>query len=225
MDQQEMKSENLNENVVKEGTGLPIKSGMATASLALGIISISISFIPIVNNATFVLGILALVFGTVMLVKKSAIGKSITGMILGVLSIVITLVMQVAILNAVNDAINDAVDEFNSDFDYMAGDKTDDILKNFLDVRIGDFQVIEDEYWDEAKLEVTLKNKSSEKTSFDITIEAVDSNGNRIDVDYIYVDDLGAGQSQRFEIFTYVTSDQYKAMKQATFKVVEVSMY
>ena len=74
-------------------------------------------------------------------------------------------------------------------------------------------------------MEVTLKNKSDKSASFDVTIEAVDKDGNRIDIDYIYVSNLGSGQSQKFDIFTLVTSDNYESMKKAKFRIVEVSMY
>ena len=41
------------------------KNGLAKAGMVLGIIGICTSLIPIVNNASFVLGVLAAVFGTV----------------------------------------------------------------------------------------------------------------------------------------------------------------
>lgn len=70
------------------------KSGFATVSLVTGIVGISLSFIPILNNASFVLGILAVIFGIIPLVKKASKGKAIAALILGVLSIVITLSLQ-----------------------------------------------------------------------------------------------------------------------------------
>lgn len=50
----------------------PKKSGFGTCSLILGIVGISLSFIPILNNASFFLGVLAIVFGIISLVKKEA---------------------------------------------------------------------------------------------------------------------------------------------------------
>ena len=38
------------------------KSGLATAGFVLGIIGVVLSFIPIINNAAFVLGVLSFVF-------------------------------------------------------------------------------------------------------------------------------------------------------------------
>ena len=51
------------------------KSGLATAGLVLGIVGICLSFIPILNNASFFLGILALIFGIISLVKKTSKGN------------------------------------------------------------------------------------------------------------------------------------------------------
>lgn len=197
------------------------KSGFATAGLVCGIIGVCTSFIPIVNNASFFLGILALIFGIIPLIKKASIGKAVAAIILAILSVVITLVMQAA----VSKAIDDAVDEFNEEMDYISGDKTEDIIGNYLDVKIGSFEVIEGEYYDETKLKVTLKNLGKERASFNVKIEAVDANGNRLNTDYIYASELGAGQSQTFEIFTLLSDDDISSMKSATFKIMEVSMY
>lgn len=215
MEQQEIN--NVNENEPKNFR----KSGITTAGMVLGIIGISLSFIPIVNNAAFVLGILAVIFGGISLVKRRAKGKAIAGLILGILAIVITIIMQMAALNAIDEAVN----EINNEIEYMAGDKSDEILEKHLNVTFGKFQVISGEYYEETKLEATVTNKGDERKSFDVTVEAVDKNGNRIAVDYIYVSDLGVGQSQKIEIFDLVTSDKIPLLKKATFKIVEASMY
>ena len=199
----------------------PKKNGLVTAGLVLGIIGTVISVIPIVNNASFVLGILALVFGAVALVKKKAKGKAVAALVLGIVAVVVTLVMQIAVMDAVDSSFEDLDEELAM----MNGERTDDVLRDSLDVTIGSFQVSGDEYWEETKVEVTVKNKSDKRQSFDVTIEAVDKSGNRLDVDYIYVSDLGAGQSQKVDIFTFVTSDQIANMKNATFRVVEASAY
>ena len=60
----------------------------------------------------------------------------------------------------------------------------------------------------------------SDKKSFSIQIEAVDTSGNRILDDTVYANDLGAGQSQDFEAFKLVSSDKIEALKSATFKIV-----
>ena len=51
------------------------KSGFATAGLVLGIIGICTSFIPIINNLSFVLGLIGILFCVVSLIKKASKGQ------------------------------------------------------------------------------------------------------------------------------------------------------
>lgn len=44
-------------------------SGLATAGLVLGIVGVCTSFIPIINNLSFILGVLAIIFGLVSIKK------------------------------------------------------------------------------------------------------------------------------------------------------------
>lgn len=196
------------------------KSGLATAGLVLGIVGICTSFIPIINNLSFVMGIIAVIFGLIAM-KKAGKGKVVATIILGVLAIVFTINAQQALTEGLNDAIN----EFNQEMDEIGGNRTEEILANNVDVSLGKFQVSNNGYFTETKLVVKVKNKSSEKKSFSIHIEAVDSNGSRIEDDYVYANDLNAGQSQNFETFNLVSSDKVNSLKKATFKIVEISMY
>lgn len=203
-------------------------NGLAIAGLVLGIISICISFIAIINNACFFLGILSIIFGIISLVKKSSKGISITSLVLGIVSIVIAVSLQISWANALNDLSNDLNDisnDLSNDLDTMTGKNTDEVLKN-LDINIGTFQVTTDKYgFNDTKLTVKITNKTNDTKSFSLTIEAVTSDGSRIDTDYIYANDLTAGQSQSFDLFTYVSSDEIEEMKSATFNIVKASMY
>lgn len=193
------------------------KSGLAIAGLVLGIIGICTSFIPIINNASFVLGILSVVFGIISLVKKTSKGISIAALILGVLAVVITLSLQ--------SSWSDSLDEFSNDLDNMTGNNTKEVLKN-VDVSIGKFEVFTDEYGlTETKLTVKVTNKTNEKKSFDFEIEAVSSDGSRIDTDYIYASNLSAKQSLSFDLFQFVSDKNLQSMKSATFNIIEASMY
>ena len=193
-------------------------SGFATAGLVLGIIGACTSFIPIINNLSFILGILAIIFGIVALIKKSGRGKVIASIILGIVAIAITLSAQ--------KSVSDSLDNLSKDLDKVTGNSTEEVLANDAEVTLGSFEVTEGEYGiTNTKLVVTVKNKTSEKKSFDFHIEAVDANGARVGDDYVYANDLASGQSQNFEIFTYISSDKLDAMKNATFKIVEASAY
>lgn len=194
------------------------KSGFGTASLVLGIIGICTSFIPIVNNLSFLLGLIGGIFAIVSLLKKASKGQAIAGIILCVLAIIITINSQ--------KALADGLNEVSSNLNKATGASTEEVLKNDVNVELGNFEVTKGSYGiTNTKLTVKVTNKTSEKKSFSLHIEAVDSTGTRIDDGYVYANDLGAGQSQNFDIFTLVTSDKVDAMEKATFKIVEASMY
>lgn len=194
------------------------KSGFATAGLVLGIIGICTSFIPIVNNLSFVLGAIGVIFAVISLVKKASKGQAIAGVILCVLAIVITINSQ--------KALSDSLNEVGANLDKASGASTEEVLANDANVELGKFEVTKDSYgMTDTKLTVKVTNKTTEKKSFNFHIEAVDATGARINEDYVYANDLAAGQSQSFDIFTYVSSDKLNSMKNATFKIIEASMY
>lgn len=186
------------------------KSGFSTAGLVLGIIGVCTSFIPIINNLSFVMGILAIIFGVIAFAKKDSKGKIIAVIILGILAVDVTINSQ----RELSDAI-----------DTMTGDKTEEILANSVDVTLGNFEVNKGQYTTNTKLTVKVTNKTSENKSFNIQVEAVNPDGSRIMNDYVYANNLNAGQTQNFDIFTLVSSDKIETMKNATFKIVEASMY
>lgn len=193
------------------------KSSLCTAGLVLGIIGVCTSFIPIINNLSFFLGVLAIIFGLVS-IKKAGKGKLIATIILGILAIVITLSSQ--------KSLSDALDQVGEQLDTASGENTEKVLANEAEVTLGQFEVSEDEYGlQDTKLVVSVTNKTSETKSFNIQIEAVDENGNRITQDYVYANNLNAGQSQEFETFQFVSADQIDSLKNATFKIVEASSY
>lgn len=194
------------------------KSGFATAGLVLGIIGICTSFIPIINNLSFILGLMGMIFGIVSLFKKASKGQAITGVILCILAMVITINSQ--------QALSDSLNEVGSNLDKATGASTEEILANDANVELGNFEVTKGNYGiTDTKLTVKVTNKTNEKKSFSFHIEAVDASGARINEDYVYANDLAAGQSQNFDIFTLVTSDKIDSMKNATFKIIEASMY
>lgn len=194
------------------------KSGLSTAGMVLGIVGIVLSFIPIINNIAFFLGILAVIFGIIGLVKKAGKGKAIAGLVLGLLAIVITLAMQ--------SAVSDAIDETSKELDKITGNSTEEVLKNDANVTLGNLQITKGEYGlNDTKMVVTVKNITNKKMSYSFHIEAVDADGKRIDEDYVYANDLSAGQTQDFEIFTYIEDSKLDAMRSATFKIIEASAY
>lgn len=194
------------------------KSGFATAGLVLGIIGVCTSFIPIINNLSFVLALIGVVFGIVSLLKKASKGQAIAGIIICILAMVITINSQ--------KALSDSLDAVSKELDKATGSSTEEVLANDVDVTLGNLEVKKGQYgMTDTRLLVHVKNKTSETKSFSIQVEAVDTTGARINQDYVYANNLGAGQEQDFEIFTYINSDKLEAMQNATFKIVEASMY
>ena len=200
-------------------------SAMAITGLVLGIIGLLLSAVPIINNFAFVLAVLGLLFGVVGLVKVKK-GKrkgnkiAIVAIILSVLAAIIVLVSQQIYSNALDEA-SKSIDE---SVGKMTGEKTDDLLKTDVDVKLGKFTATKDQYGiDKTSLPVTVMNKNTQAKSYSIQIEAVDANGTRIAEDNVYVDDLRSNQTQSFKAFEFVESDKVKALKTATFKIVKVS--
>lgn len=199
------------------------KSGLAMAGFVVSIIALVLSPVPIINNLAFVLAIVALIFGIVTL-KKDSKGKIAT--ILSVIAIVIVIVAQLFFGKVLDDAgkeLEKAGQEITESAQRSSGEKTDEILKNDVSVEIGAFNVVEEEYTTTTSLPVAVKNKHSERKSYSITIEAVDAEGNRIEEDTLYVNELGSGQTENVKAFEYVSSEKVDALKKATFKVITVT--
>ena len=198
------------------------KNKLASSSIVLGVIGLCTSFIPIINNISFVLALIALIFCIISLLKGASKKTAIAGIILSIITIMIVVNTQ----KSLSESIDNAVNELNDTIDTAAGNKTDEILSKYLDVTIGTFSSTTDSYgFSTTELPVTVKNKSSEMKSFSIQIESVNSDGSRITTDYIYANNLGAGQSQEFKAFEYVESNKITSLQNSTFKIVEVSMY
>lgn len=194
-------------------------NALAITGLILGILAMGGSFIPFLNNGSIILGVIGAVFAIIALIKKNSKGLTITGLVLCILAVIISFALQ--------DSWGKELDKVSKDLDQSVkdsdGTNTDAILKNDVDVKLGQLNISTDEYgFSESSLGVTVTNKASSKQSYDIEIEAVDAAGNRIMEDYVYANDLAAGQTQEFKIFEYIEDDKIEAMKNATIKIIKV---
>lgn len=195
-------------------------SGAALAGIILGIIGLLLSAVPIINNFAAILGVLAVILGVVGVVKAKKSGskmtKSIAAILLGVITVAVVLISQAMYSEAVN--------KVGESIDRATGGQTEDVLKNSVDVSLGDFSAVEGEYGlVTTTLPVTVTNKLNKSASFSIKIEAVDASGARLAEDTIYANGLAAGQAQKVEAFKYVESGKLEALKTATFKVATAS--
>lgn len=211
-------------NSVQTDTNKP-RSGFAIAALVLGIVAAATSFMPIINNASFFIALIGLILAIVAIAgirkgKNSGKGLAVAGLVLSIVAGLLVLGTQ-AFYSAVLD---EAVDQSTQQLNKMTGDATDDILGVDVEVTIGDYSINKDQYGlVKSDLPVTVKNLLNEPASFWINVEAVDANGSRINDDTVIVNDLGAGQSTKLEAFAFVSSDDYEAMKNASFNIISVS--
>lgn len=109
------------------------RSAMAIAGLVLGIIAALSSLIPIINNLSFVLAALGVIFSIVGLagcVRGSRIGKgmAIAALVLNIVAIILVFVSQGAYSAAIDDAVNGAEVESVATADDSSADasSTDD---------------------------------------------------------------------------------------------------
>lgn len=89
------------------------RSGMAVTSLVLGIVALVTSVLPFINNLSFVMAILGLIFGIVGMVgiakgKKDGKGLAIAGIILSVIACIVVLAAQATWSAAFDKAMDEA---------------------------------------------------------------------------------------------------------------------
>lgn len=204
-------------------------SGLAIAGFIIAILALLGSWVPILNNVSFFFAVISLVLGIIGLVairkgKRVGQGLAVATIILSVLTFVVVIATQ-SFFGKVADEVGNSVTESVNDFD---GTNTDKLLKNSVDVTLGEFvfnpgQEAAYDYDDTTELPVTIKNKSSEKASYTVKIEAVGADGTRLAEDTVYVSDLNPGQGVSEKAFEYVESSKLESLKTATFKILEVS--
>lgn len=200
-------------------------SGLGIASMVLGILAILGCFIPYLNIGSFILGFISVIFAIIALCKKSKVAMPIVGLVLSIIAFGIGVMVNGATTLVLKETGKE-LERTSKELDKITGDSTDDVLNEDVSVELGSFNVTDKGYGiKDTEMVVTIKNISNKKHSYSIHVEAVDASGNRIDDDYIYVNDLAPEQTTTKKIFVFVTSDQIEAMRNATFKIVEASAY
>ena len=194
-------------------------TGLSIAALVLGIVAILLSFIPVVNFISFITGILALIFGIISVVNKNTKnGFPITAIILASLAFIIAIVINIATVEVAKDASNE--------LDKVKGNATEEVLKNDVEVTLGNLEITKDEYGlTDTQLVVTVKNTTDSTKSYNIQVEAIDSTGKRIEEGYVLINNLGPGQTTTDKIFEYIEDEKLEAMKTAKFKIAKASVY
>lgn len=204
-------------------------SGVVITGFIVAVLALLGSWMPILNNVSFVFAIISLFLGVIGFIairkgKRVGQGLAVATILLSIIAGGVVLATQ-SFYGKVADDASKSIDETTNDFN---GNNTDKLLKTSVDVTLGQFVVnpgaeAEYTYDDTTELPVTIKNKAEEKASYTVKVEAVDASGVRIAEDTLFVSDLGAGQTVSEKAFKYVEPDKLEALKTATFKILEVS--
>lgn len=206
--------------VVMKVTG---RQGPAITSLVLGIVAAVFCLIPIVGMISLLLAPIGFVFGAIAWRgaakgRRSGQGKAIAGVVLAVVAGIGAIASTVAVATAVDGA--------NKDLNRAFGNATEQVLAQDLGVAIGSYTAKDLGFGvTDGMLRVTLTNKSAERQSFDVKIEALTSSGTRIATDTAFVSDLGAGQSDEVALFELTSTEDAAQLTDATFHVIEASAY
>ena len=99
------------------------KSAFGTASLVLAIIAIAICLFPLANFMSYILGILAIIFGIISLVHKSSKGQAITGLVLAVVAVAITVLTNMVLMRVLSFVGAKAFDYIEDTYSYLRIDE------------------------------------------------------------------------------------------------------
>ncbi len=194
------------QNITQDQARLP-KSAMAITSFVLGIIALFTSFLPIINNLSFFLALLALIFGIIGFVgikrgKKSGKGIAIAALVISILSCVIVLATQSMYSDAIDEVTNPTIAEESSD---ETADASDSDAEE-ADYTISDETLVTSGYYP-AITGTFTNNTDDELTSVSLTYNLYDEDGNLIGNAYASASNIQAGSSWSFEATVYEDID------------------
>lgn len=190
------------------------KSAAAIVGLVLGIIALVTSFLPFINNLSFVLAAIGLVFAIVGLAgalrgKKAGKGMAIASVVVNVLAVVIVLGTQSMYAAAIDDATasltsNDAAATLDAT---AAADK----------YSITDEAMDGDAY--STKISGILTNNTNDQLSYvQVSYNLFDADGNQIGTALANTNNLDADGTWKFEATGMTAVD-----KVASYKLGDVS--
>ena len=190
---------------MSEANGNKATSGFAIAGLVLGILAAVSSWIPIINNFSFILAVIGLVFAIVGVVgtvrgKKAGKGIAIAALVINLVAAGIVLAMQSAMSAAIDDATSGLVS--TEDVTVQQQDGTDtDAGADPVDQQayaIADVQMTGDDY--SVTISGTFTNNSDAEVSYvQVSYRLLDAEGAQIGTAYANTNNLPAGGTWKFE--------------------------
>lgn len=179
-------------------------SGMAIAGLVLGILAAVSSWIPIVNNLSFILGAIGLILSIVGVVgtvrgKRAGKGLAIAALVINLVACGIVLAMQSAMSAAIDDATSGMVSTEN--VSVQPEDAAADAPAPTVDdpaYAITDVQMTGDDY--SVTISGTFTNNSDAEVSYvQVSYRLLDAEGAQIGTAYANTNNLPAGGTWKFE--------------------------
>ena len=179
-------------------------SGMAIAGLVLGILAAVSSWIPIVNNLSFILGAIGLILSIVGVVgtvrgKRAGKGLAIAALVINLVACGIVLAMQSAMRAAIDDATSGMVSTEN--VSVQPEDAAADAPAPTADdsaYAITDVQMTGDDY--SVTISGTFTNNSDAEVSYvQVSYRLLDAEGAQIGTAYANTNNLPAGGTWKFE--------------------------
>ena len=187
------------------------KSASAIVGLVLGIIALLTSFLPIVNNLSFFLAIIGLVFAIVGLVgalrgKKSGRGMAIASVVVNAAAVAIVLGTQSMYAAAINDATASLTDSTISA-----------TTASTYKYSITDEEISGDDY--STRITGVLTNNTEDTLSYvQVSYNLFDADGNQIGTALANTNNLAADGTWKFEAVGSTASSEV-----ASYKIGDVS--
>ena len=196
------------------------KSAASIVALVLGIIALVTSFLPIINNLSFVLALVGAVFAVIGLVgvlrgKKGGRGFSIAAVVVNVLAIAIVLGTQSAYSSAIDEATKGAIS--TEDGSSMAAASTSAESATADKYSIADEQMTGDDYT--TTISGTFTNLTDSQLGYvSVSYNLFDADGNQLGTAYANTSNLDAGGTWKFEAV-----GMYDQAKVASYKLADVT--
>ena len=196
------------------------KSAASIVALALGIIALVTSFLPIINNLSFVLALVGAVFAVIGLVgvlrgKKGGRGFSIAAVIVNVLAIAIVLGTQSAYSSAIDEATKGTIS--TEDGSSAAAASTSAESATADKYSIADEQMTGDDYT--PTISGTFTNLTDSQLGYvSVSYNLFDADGNQLGTAYANTSNLDAGGTWKFEAV-----GMYDQAKIASYKLADVT--
>jgi len=196
------------------------KSAASIVALVLGIIALVTSFLPIINNLSFVLALVGAVFAVIGLVgvlrgKRGGRGFSIAAVIVNVLAIAIVLGTQSAYSSAIDEAAKGTIS--TEDGSSVATASTSAESGAADKYSIADEQMTGDDYT--TTISGTFTNLTDSQLGYvSVGYNLFDADGNQLGTAYANTSNLDAGGTWKFEAV-----GMYGQAKVASYKLADVT--